>query len=153
MTPDYSVEILKGMMTHIVMVAAPLLLAGMTVGLIISLFQAVTSLQEQTLAFAPKALAVTDCCFLFFRGWCAPWWITQRTSLKLSREWLYDPNLDVMNGGIICQLVHDFCSRGSDALDFSVAFSDGHPGANAHCACGLHVLSHPAHVAGACRCL
>ncbi|SVB63721.1 uncharacterized protein METZ01_LOCUS216575, partial [marine metagenome] len=55
MTPDYSVEILKGMMTHIVMVAAPLLLAGMTVGLIISLFQAVTSLQEQTLAFAPKA--------------------------------------------------------------------------------------------------
>ena len=68
MSPDFSVEILKGMMTHIVMVAAPLLLAGMTVGLIVSLFQAVTSLQEQTLAFAPKALAVTGLLFLIL-----PW--------------------------------------------------------------------------------
>ena len=68
MTPDYAVEILKGMITHIIMVAAPLLIAGMTVGLIISLFQAVTSLQEQTLAFAPKALAVTGLLFLIL-----PW--------------------------------------------------------------------------------
>lgn len=56
------------MMTHIVMVAAPLLLLGMAVGLTISLFQAVTSLQEQTLAFAPKALAVTGLLFLIL-----PW--------------------------------------------------------------------------------
>ena len=68
MSPDFSVEILKGMMTHIVMVAAPLLLLGMAVGLTISLFQAVTSLQEQTLAFAPKALAVTGLLFLIL-----PW--------------------------------------------------------------------------------
>jgi flagellar biosynthetic protein FliQ len=38
--------------------AAPLLLAGMVVGLMVSLFQAVTSIQEQTLTFVPKALAV-----------------------------------------------------------------------------------------------
>ena len=68
MTPDYSVEILKSMMSHIVMVAAPLLIAGMVVGLVISLFQAVTSLQEQTLAFAPKALAVTGILFMLL-----PW--------------------------------------------------------------------------------
>ncbi len=68
MSPDFSVEILKSMMTHIVMVAAPLLLLGMAVGLTISLFQAVTSLQEQTLAFAPKALAVTGLLFLIL-----PW--------------------------------------------------------------------------------
>ena len=68
MSPDFSVEILKSMMTHIVMVAAPLLLLGMAVGLTISLFQAVTSLQEQTLAFAPKALAVTGLLFLLL-----PW--------------------------------------------------------------------------------
>ena len=68
MSPDFSVEILKSMMTHIVMVAAPLLLLGMAVGLTISLFQAVTSLQEQTLAFAPKALAVTGILFLIL-----PW--------------------------------------------------------------------------------
>ena len=68
MSPDFSVEILKSMMTHIVMIAAPLLLLGMAVGLTISLFQAVTSLQEQTLAFAPKALAVTGLLFLIL-----PW--------------------------------------------------------------------------------
>ncbi len=68
MNPDYAVELLKGMMTHIVMVAAPLLLVGMVVGLMVSLFQAVTSLQEQTLAFVPKALSVTA--LLFF---ILPW--------------------------------------------------------------------------------
>lgn len=68
MSPDYAVEVLKGMMAHIVMVAAPLLLVGMAVGLMISLFQAVTSLQEQTLAFAPKALTVTGLLFLIL-----PW--------------------------------------------------------------------------------
>ncbi|MSU41425.1 MAG: flagellar biosynthesis protein FliQ [Pedosphaera sp.] len=68
MNPDYAVEILKGMMTNIVIVAAPLLLVGMVVGLAVSLFQAVTSLQEQTLAFVPKALSVTALLFLIM-----PW--------------------------------------------------------------------------------
>ena len=68
MSPDYTVEILKGLMTHILMIAGPLLLTGLCVGLTVSLFQAVTSLQEQTLTFVPKALAVAV--LLFF---IMPW--------------------------------------------------------------------------------
>jgi flagellar biosynthetic protein FliQ len=40
------------------MLAAPPLLMGMVVGLIISIFQAVTQIQEQTLTFVPKLIAV-----------------------------------------------------------------------------------------------
>ena len=39
-------------------VAMPLLLAGLVVGLIVSVFQAVTQIQEQTLAFIPKIIAI-----------------------------------------------------------------------------------------------
>ena len=61
-------ELMKGLMAHIMMIALPLLVTGMTVGLLVSLFQAVTSLQEQTLTFVPKALAVST--LLFF---IMPW--------------------------------------------------------------------------------
>jgi len=70
MSPDYVVELMKGLMTHIMMIALPLLLTGMAVGLLVSLFQAVTSLQEQTLTFVPKALAVAA--LLFF---IMPWMV------------------------------------------------------------------------------
>lgn len=40
------------------MVAAPFLLTALIVGLAVSLFQTITSIQEQTLTFVPKALAV-----------------------------------------------------------------------------------------------
>jgi flagellar biosynthesis protein FliQ len=39
-------------------VSAPILAAGVIVGLVISLFQAVTQIQEQTLAFVPKIVAM-----------------------------------------------------------------------------------------------
>ena len=68
MSPDYVVELMKGLMAHIMMLATPLLLMGMTVGLLVSLFQAVTSLQEQTLTFVPKALAVSALPF-FIMPW------------------------------------------------------------------------------------
>ena len=61
---------MKGLMTHIMMIAMPLLLTGMAVGLLVSLFQAVTSLQEQTLTFVPKALAVASLLFLIM-----PWMV------------------------------------------------------------------------------
>ncbi|MCS5621863.1 MAG: flagellar biosynthesis protein FliQ [Nitrospinaceae bacterium] len=68
MSPDYVVEIMKGLMAHIMILSAPLLLMALVVGLIVSLFQAVTSLQEQTLTFVPKALAVTALIF-FIMPW------------------------------------------------------------------------------------
>jgi flagellar biosynthesis protein FliQ len=59
MTPEFAVELVKMMMFQAVLLALPILLTALAVGLAISLFQAVTSIQEQTLAFVPKALGVT----------------------------------------------------------------------------------------------
>ena len=42
----------------IIRVSAPLLLISLIIGLIISIFQTVTSIQEQTLTFVPKIIAV-----------------------------------------------------------------------------------------------
>ena len=42
----------------IIKTAAPVLLVSLIVGLIVSIFQAVTSIQEQTLTFVPKILAI-----------------------------------------------------------------------------------------------
>ena len=58
MTPEFAIELIKTMMFQAVALAAPALVAGRVVGLAISLFQAVTSIHEQTLTFVPKALAV-----------------------------------------------------------------------------------------------
>lgn len=58
MTPELAVELIKSMMFQAVSLAAPVLLTGMAVGLGVSLFQAVTTIHEQTLTFVPKALAV-----------------------------------------------------------------------------------------------
>ena len=48
--------------------AAPILMIGLAVGLMISLFQAVTQLQEQTLSFAPKIAAMVVAASIFI-----PW--------------------------------------------------------------------------------
>lgn len=58
MTPEFAIELLKTMIFQALTIAAPILLTAMIVGLAISLFQAVTTIHEQTLAFVPKALAV-----------------------------------------------------------------------------------------------
>ena len=58
MTPEYAVELLKNLLFQGVTLAAPILLTAMVIGLGISLFQAVTTIQEQTLSFVPKALGI-----------------------------------------------------------------------------------------------
>jgi len=58
MDPGFAVELLKAMIFQAVALAAPVLLTGMVIGLAVSLFQAVTSIHEQTLTFVPKALGV-----------------------------------------------------------------------------------------------
>jgi flagellar biosynthetic protein FliQ len=59
---------MKSMIFQALTIAAPILLTAMVVGLAISLFQAVTSIHEQTLAFVPKALAVI-CILLLLLPW------------------------------------------------------------------------------------
>lgn len=58
MNPEFAIELLKTMIYQALTIASPLLLTAMVVGLAVSLFQAVTTIHEQTLAFVPKALAV-----------------------------------------------------------------------------------------------
>ena len=58
----------------IILVSAPLLLVSLIIGLIISIFQTVTSIQEQTLTFVPKILAVFVGMMIF-----GSWILTQLT--------------------------------------------------------------------------
>ncbi len=53
-----AVAIMRGGILQILILSAPVLLVAMVVGLIISIFQATTSIQEQTLTFVPKIAAI-----------------------------------------------------------------------------------------------
>ncbi|MCC6501708.1 MAG: flagellar biosynthesis protein FliQ [Deltaproteobacteria bacterium] len=68
MTPEFVTAIGKETIEVILMVSAPVLIAGMVVGLLISVFQAVTQIQEMTLTFVPKIIVV----FLVLLA-MAPW--------------------------------------------------------------------------------
>ena len=58
MNPEFAIDLLKSMITLALTIAAPILVTAMVIGLVVSLFQAVTTIHVQTLAFVPKALAV-----------------------------------------------------------------------------------------------
>ncbi len=68
MTPEFVVSFAKEGIVLTLLISAPMLLLGLIVGLIISIFQAVTSIQEMTLTFIPKILAVF-LGLLFFAPW------------------------------------------------------------------------------------
>lgn len=57
-TQDAVLDIAREAIYTIIIVSGPLLLVSLIIGLIISIFQTVTSIQEQTLTFVPKILAV-----------------------------------------------------------------------------------------------
>lgn len=54
MTPEAAIEIAHAALVLIVTVCGPLLLVSMVVGVVVSLLQALTQVQEQTLTFVPK---------------------------------------------------------------------------------------------------
>ena len=58
MTSDFVVGIMAEGIKVTLLVSAPVLIVGLVVGVIISLFQAVTQVQEMTLVFVPKIIAV-----------------------------------------------------------------------------------------------
>ena len=57
-TEGQIMDISRDAIFTVILTAAPLLLVSLVVGLIVSIFQTVTSIQEQTLTFVPKILAV-----------------------------------------------------------------------------------------------
>lgn len=58
MNIEQAVEILRQLVTTSLLVISPILLVSLVVGLAVSLVQSVTSIQEQTLSFVPKLLAI-----------------------------------------------------------------------------------------------
>ncbi len=68
MTEQFIVDFAMDAIKTTLLVSAPMLGFGLVTGLVISIFQAVTSIQELTLTFIPKILAVFLALFLFF-----PW--------------------------------------------------------------------------------
>lgn len=71
MTPELVVQLARRSFEATLLLAAPLLIFSLVVGLMISIFQAVTSINEATLAFAPKIIAVMVAMIIFF-----PWMMT-----------------------------------------------------------------------------
>ena len=76
------IEIGNQAMLLIVYIAAPLLLSALGVGLIISVFQAATQIQEQTLSFIPKLIALVVALALF-GPWMLQLWISYTQDLYL----------------------------------------------------------------------
>lgn len=58
MSIDYVVQIANQALFLVIKTAAPILLISLVIGLIVSIFQTVTSIQEQTLTFVPKIIGV-----------------------------------------------------------------------------------------------
>lgn len=68
MTDQMVIDIAWRTLMLAMQVAAPALIASMVMGLIVSIFQAATQINEQTLSFIPKIVAMTVAIFLF-----GPW--------------------------------------------------------------------------------
>jgi flagellar biosynthesis protein FliQ len=58
MTGPEVMDVARDAIVTLLIVAAPLMLVGLVVGVIVSLFQALTQIQETTLVFVPKILAI-----------------------------------------------------------------------------------------------
>ena len=87
MNEDVVIQLVTGAIELALKIALPLLGVGLGVGVIISVFQAVTQIQEQTLTFIPKVLATVA--VLVFGG---PWMLDQLLSYT-SELWLGIPDL------------------------------------------------------------
>jgi len=68
MTPEFVVSFAKEAIQLTILMAMPMLGLGLVVGLTVSIFQATTSIQEMTLTFVPKILAVL-LGLLYFAPW------------------------------------------------------------------------------------
>ncbi len=68
MSPEFIIDIARKAIQTTLMMSAPMLLSGMIVGLLVSIFQAATQINEQTLTFIPK-IVVVFLALLFFAPW------------------------------------------------------------------------------------
>lgn len=75
MTPEYAIGLLGRLIETAALLSAPVLLAGLVVGVAVALIQAVTQVHEASLSFVPKA-AVMAALLL----WGAPWFVERLTA-------------------------------------------------------------------------
>ena len=71
MIDEAALQMIRDALYIVLLIATPLLLIGMILGLVISLIQSVTSIQDQTLTFVPKIIALVVAAVLLL-----PWIIT-----------------------------------------------------------------------------
>lgn len=74
MTPDNAVELTRAAIFLALVISTPPLVASMLIGLIISMLQAVTQIQDQTISFVPKLVVMLLALLLTL-----PWTIQQVT--------------------------------------------------------------------------
>lgn len=79
MSPEFAIALGRQAIETVLTLAAPLLLTGMAVGLVVSIFQAATQINEQTMTFIPKIVVVFVTLLI-----CAPWMI--RTLIAFTRS-------------------------------------------------------------------
>lgn len=72
MSQELVISIAEKAITVVIMASGPLLLVALVVGLLVSIFQATTQIQEQTLSFVPKIIAVLVGIVFF-----GPWMLTK----------------------------------------------------------------------------
>ena len=65
MNENMLIELLKETLFLIIKVAAPMLITSLVIGLVVSILQTITSIQEQTLTFVPKLIGVFLVIMLF----------------------------------------------------------------------------------------
>lgn len=78
MSMGFAIAVIRSGVFQALMMAAPILIVGVMVGLIISIFQATTSIQEQTLTFVPKIAAI-----LFSVAFFGPWMVQNMVEFTL----------------------------------------------------------------------
>jgi flagellar biosynthetic protein FliQ len=72
MDPASAVDLCRTALLSAVIIAAPMLIIGMAAGLLVGLMQALTQIQDQTVAFVPKILAMAGVLVI-----CLPWLVTR----------------------------------------------------------------------------
>lgn len=72
MDASTAVDLCRTTLMSAVVIAAPMLLVGMAAGLLVGLMQALTQIQDQTVAFVPKILAMAGVLII-----CLPWLVTR----------------------------------------------------------------------------
>ncbi len=72
MDPASAIDLCRTALLSAVIIAAPMLIIGMAAGLLVGLMQALTQIQDQTVAFVPKILAMSGVMVI-----CLPWLVTR----------------------------------------------------------------------------